>query len=260
MEVVIVDSENTMGNLVADALVDLVARKPQAVIGFATGSSPVPIYESLEKAYVDGKISLREATGFLLDEYVGLAPEHEQAYRRFIVEHVQSRTDLPAESLFGPNGLAEDLAAEGRRYDRSIEESGGIDLQILGIGSDGHIGFNEPSSSLSSRTRIKTLTRTTREDNARFFDTLDDVPTHVLTQGLGTILDARHLVMVACGENKAVPIAAAIEGPVTAMCPGSILQFHRHVTVVLDDAAASQLQLADYYRETFAAKPDWQGL
>ena len=135
---------------------------------------------------------------------------------------------------------ADDLAEACRRYDRLIAELGGVDLQLLGIGSDGHVGFNEPTSSLSSRTRIKTLTRATWADNARFFDDREeDVPRHVVTQGLGTILEARHLLLVACGEHKAAPIARAVEGPLTAMCPASVLQLHPHATVVVDEAAAS---------------------
>jgi len=131
---------------------------------------------------------------------------------------------------------------------------------LLGIGSDGHIGFNEPGSSLGSRTRVKTLTATTRADNARFFDSPDDVPRHVVTQGLGTILDARHLLLIATGAAKAAPIAAAVEGPVSAFCPASVLQLHAHATIVVDEAAAARLELAEYYRDTYRNKPPWQPL
>ena len=155
---------------------------------------------------------------------------------------------------------AEDLPAACTRYEHLLAELGGVDLQLLGIGSDGHIGFNEPTSSLGSRTRIKTLTEATRQDNARFFPSLDDVPRHVVTQGLATILDARHLLLVATGHGKAAPIARAVEGPLTSMCPASVLQLHPHATVVVDDAAAAELQLADYYQSVYAAKPDWQPL
>ena len=155
----------------------------------------------------------------------------------------------------------------GRRPDRSVRRvrgaiaaAGGIDLQLLGIGADSHVGFNEPGSSLASRTRIKTLTDQTRADNARFFASVDDVPRHVITQGVGTILEARHLVALAFGAAKAEAVARAVEGPVTAMVPGSALQLHPHVTVVVDDEAASRLSLAPYYRETWAHKPSWQGL
>lgn len=151
------------------------------------------------------------------------------------------------------------MAAEARRYEEAIRAAGGVDVQLLGIGTDGHIGFNEPGSSLSSRTRTKTLTPQTRADNARFFADDEDVPIHVLTQGLGTILEAGHLVMVATGAAKAAAVASAVEGPVSAFCPASVLQWHPHVTFVVDEAAAADLRLADYYRFTMRHKPDWQG-
>ena len=146
------------------------------------------------------------------------------------------------------------------RYESLLVELGGVDVQLLGIGSDGHIGFNEPGSSLGSRTRIKTLTDETRRDNARFFGSLDEVPHHVITQGLATIGEARHLVLVATGPAKAAPVARAVEGPLTAMCPASVLQLHPHVTVVIDEGAAADLAHAEYYRAVFAGKPDWQPL
>ena len=177
----------------------------------------------------------------LLDEYVGLPSDHPEAYRSFIRRALTDQVDLPPERLFGPDVWAEDLAAACARYERLLADLGGVDVQLLGIGSDGHIGFNEPSSSLGSRTRIKTLTEATRRDNARFFAALDDVPRHVVTQGLATILDARHLLLVATGPGKAAPIARAVEGPLTSMCPASVLQLHPHATVVVDDAAASGL-------------------
>ncbi|MET0909309.1 MAG: glucosamine-6-phosphate deaminase, partial [Ilumatobacteraceae bacterium] len=162
--------------------------------------------------------------------------------------------------LHGPDVACPDVPALCARYEELLAGLGGVDLQILGIGSDGHIGFNEPGSSLGSRTRIKTLTEATRRDNARFFASLDEVPHHVVTQGLATIGEARHVVLVATGEAKAAPIARAVEGPLTAMCPASVLQLHPHATVVVDEAAASGLGLADYYRSVYAGKPSWQHL
>lgn len=157
-----------------------------------------------------------------------------------------------------PDGFAEDLEAAGPAYEAAIRAAGGVDVQLLGVGSNGHVGFNEPTSSLNSRTRIKTLAERTRLDNARFFPSLDDVPQHCMTQGLGTIMDARQIVLVAQGEAKAHAIAAVVEGPVTAMYPGSVLQLHPRATIIVDPAAASELTLADYYRETYAKKPAWQ--
>ena len=180
------------------------------------------------------------ASAVLLDEYLGLPPGHPEAYRTFIRRHLVDHVDLPPARLYGPDVWAEDLAGACRRYDRLLDELGGVDVQLLGIGSDGHIGFNEPGSSLGSRTRIKTLTEATRADNARFFSTVDDVPHHVVTQGLATIGDARHLLLVATGAAKAAPIARAVEGPLTAMCPASVLQLHPHATVVVDEAAGGR--------------------
>jgi glucosamine-6-phosphate deaminase len=159
-----------------------------------------------------------------------------------------------------PDGSLDGIEHAGAEYDAKIRAAGGVDLQLLGIGTDGHIGFNEPGSSFSSRTRVKTLTEQTRKDNARFFDFLDQVPMHCITQGLGTILEARHLVLLAYGEGKAQAVADAVEGPLSAFVPGSAIQLHPHTTVVVDEAAASRLKLADYYRYTFANKPAWQGI
>jgi glucosamine-6-phosphate deaminase len=156
--------------------------------------------------------------------------------------------------------MAGNLPAACEAFEAAIRAAGGIAIQILGIGCDGHLGFNEPSSSLGSRTRIKTLTTQTRRDNARFFDDPREVPTHCITQGLGTILDAKHLILTAFGSRKAHAVATAVEGPVTAMCPASVIQFHPHVTVIVDEAAAAGLTMADYYRSTYAAKPAWQTL
>ena len=260
MEVVIVADAPAAGVVGADIVSALLTRTPAAVLGLATGSSPLPVYGELIRRSGRGAISFAAATAFLLDEYVGLPPSHPASYRWFIDHELAEPVDLPSERVNGPDGCAADVAAECARYERAIVEAGGVDVQLLGIGADGHIGFNEPGSSLGSRTRIKTLTEQTRRDNARFFDGPDAVPRHVMTQGVGTILDARHLVLVATGAAKAEPVAKAVEGPVTAMVPASALQLHPHVTVVVDEAAAADLRLADYYRETFRSKPVWQQL
>jgi glucosamine-6-phosphate deaminase len=260
VEVVILDSEAAIGELVGRAVADLVARRPDAVLGLATGGSPVPVYRDLAGRVAAGELSLARCRAFLLDEYVGLPPGHPHSYRAFVARELEAGVDLPAGAVRAPDVHAADLVAACEEYEAAIRAAGGVDLQLLGIGTDGHIAFNEPGSSLASRTRIKTLTERTRRDNARFFDSPDDVPHHVVTQGVGTILDARHLVLVAIGASKAPAVARAVEGPVTAMCPASALQLHPHVTVVADRAAASHLALATYYRETWAAKPPWQGL
>jgi glucosamine-6-phosphate deaminase len=245
---------------VGGAIVALVSRKPGAVLGLATGASPLAIYRDLAGRHAAGRLSLAGARAFLLDEYVDLPPGHPESYRSFIARELEAHVDFAPDAIRGPDVHADDLLAACDAYESAIRESGGVDLQLLGIGTDGHIGFNEPASSLASRTRIKTLTDQTRRDNARFFASLDEVPRHVVTQGVGTILEARHLVLLAFGPTKAAAVAAAVEGPVTAMVPASALQLHPHATVVVDGAAASRLRLASYYRETWAHKPAWQGL
>lgn len=260
MEVVIVPDATIGAGLVADAVVDLVHRRPDAVLGLATGSSPLPLYDELVRRCEAGAVSFERARAFCLDEYVGLPAGHPQSYRSVIERAFTGRVDLAPEAVGAPDGCATDLPAACAAYERAIADAGGIDLQLLGIGSDGHIGFNEPGSSLGSRTRLKTLTHETRRDNARFFDDESLVPSHVLTQGIATILDARHLVLIAGGPSKAAPVAAAVEGPITATVPASALQLHPHVTVVVDEEAAAELRLAAYYRETYAGKPSWQGL
>lgn len=261
MEVVILKDPAEIGRVAADAIEALLNRKPDAVLGLATGSSPLAIYDELAQRCAAGRVSFKHARGFTLDEYVGLPPDHPERYRNVIDSVFVSRVDFAPGAVSGPDGLATDIPAACAGYEEAIEAAGGIDLQILGIGTDGHIGFNEPGSSLASRTRIKTLTQQTRMDNARFFDgDISKVPTHCLTQGLGTIMAARHLVLVATGRNKAEAVHHLAEGAVSAMWPATVMQHHPHATVLIDDAAARRLQLADYYRETYLSKPDWQGI
>lgn len=261
MEVIIVETVEEVARVAADGISELCERNPRAVLGVATGSSPVGVYDELGRRVAAGELSLAQARAFMLDEYVGLPATQPELYRNVIQRDFADKVDIEADAIAGPDGGADDLAAACAAYEQAIVDAGGVDLQLLGIGTDGHVAFNEPGSSLASRTRIKTLTRQTRADNARFFgDRLDDVPQHCLTQGIGTILDARHLLLVATGRHKAEAVHHLVEGPVTAMWPASALQLHPHVTVVLDPGAASRLQLGDYFKETYAAKPAWQGL
>lgn len=256
MEVVIGPSAAV---LAADAIEALVASRPDAVLGLATGSSPLPTYQELVRRHRAGTApSYDEVRCFLLDEYVGLPAGHPQTYRETIFRELTDALGISRDRVAGPD--PSDVRNAGRRYEEAIVAAGGVDLQVLGIGSDGHLAFNEPGSSLASLTRIKTLTARTRADNARFFGSVDAVPHHVLTQGLGTILRARHLLLLAAGAGKADAVAAAVEGPLSASCPASVLQLHPHATVLVDDAAAARLERASYYREVYADKPDWQGL
>lgn len=261
MEVIILDSSEEGARLAADSVTALFRRRPDGVLGLATGSSPIAIYEELARRVERGHLSLAKARAFMLDEYVGLAEDHQERYRTVIQRDFVSKVDIRPEAVRGPDGTARDLIAACASYEKAMADLGGIDLQLLGIGTDGHVAFNEPGSSLASRTRIKTLTRQTRADNARFFGgDLEAVPQHCLTQGIGTILEARHVLLVASGRDKAEAVHQLVEGPVSALWPATALQLHPHATVVLDQAAASQLQLAGYFKETYAAKPSWQGL
>lgn len=268
MEVVPLAAEAEVARVAADAVEDLVRRRTAAgrptVLGLATGSTPLATYAELIARCRAGRApDYGSVETFNLDEYVGLPPGHEQSYLATIRRELTDALAIPADRVHGPDPTPAGLPEAGERYEAAIREAGGIDLQILGIGGDGHIGFNEPGSSLASLTRIKTLTERTRRDNARFFgsaDSPEDVPRHVLTQGIATILRAGHLLLLATGEGKAAAVAAAVEGPVTASCPASALQLHPHVSVILDEGAASGLARLDYYREVWAAKPTWQRL
>ncbi|MGF1427152.1 glucosamine-6-phosphate deaminase [Kitasatospora sp. LaBMicrA B282] len=260
MEIVIVPDAAAGGELIAQAIADLLTGKPDALVGVATGSTPLPIYRALAARVAAGTLDVSRARICQLDEYVGLPKGHPESYRSVVLREVLEPLGIAGEAFIGPDGSAADIAAAATAYDRELAAAGGVDLQLLGIGTDGHIGFNEPCSSLASRTRIKTLTQQTRVDNARFFDSLDEVPHHVITQGIGTILEARHLVLLATGEAKAEAVAQAVEGPLSALVPASALQLHPHATVVVDEAAATRLKLADYFRATYAAKPAWQSI
>jgi glucosamine-6-phosphate deaminase len=260
MEVVIVPDAAAGGELIAEAIADLIVRKPEALLGVATGSTPLPIYRALAARVAAGTLDVTRLRVCQLDEYVGLPAGHPESYRSVIAREVLEPLGLGLGCFLGPDGTSPDIPAACVEYDTSLKAAGGVDLQILGIGTDGHIGFNEPCSSLASRTRIKTLTPQTREDNARFFGSLDEVPHHVITQGIGTILEARHLVLLATGAGKAEAVAATVEGPLAALVPASALQLHPHATIVVDEAAATHLKHTDYFRATYAAKPEWQGL
>jgi glucosamine-6-phosphate deaminase len=258
-EVLVLESPQSAGAFVAAHVASEVRRHPDFTLGVATGSTPLPVYEALREEAASGTDFSHMAV-FALDEYVGLPAGHHESYHAVIDREVAVPLGLRPEAVHVPDGSLAGIETAGERYEQALIEHGGVDLQLLGIGRTGHLGFNEPGSSFGSLSRVKTLTEQTRIDNARFFDGLDDVPIHCVTQGLGTILRARHLVLLAFGEGKAEAVAAAVEGPVTASMPGSAIQLHPHVTVVLDAAAASGLEYRDYYRLAQERKPAWQGI
>lgn len=258
MEVLIVPtSADVAAEAAAMVLAALPADRP-GVLGLATGSSPLGLYRELARAAASGSLRVADLSGVALDEYVGLPAGHPQSYRATLEREVCDVVGLSRERLHVPDGTGADLdalTAAAAAYERTIEGLGGVDVQILGIGANGHLGFNEPGSALTSRTRVKRLSDRTREDNARFFASVDDVPTHCLTQGLGTILSARRLVLVATGESKALAISEALEGPLTASCPGSVLQWHADAVVVVDEEAGALLKNRSYYDASAAGLP-----
>jgi len=259
VEVIICPDEDAVGRAAAARVAHVIAslnRPP--VLGVATGSSPLAAYAALAALVRAGRLDLTGASAFALDEYVGLPEGHPESYAEVIRKTVTEPLGLDPRRVHVPDGNAADPPAAAEAYEAAIEQAGGIDVQLLGVGANGHIGFNEPTSSLSSRTRVKTLSARTRADNARFFDSPEQVPHHCLTQGLGTILASRHAVLVAQGAAKARAVAALVEGPLSAMCPGSVLQLHRSATVIVDEVAAAELALADYYREIQRNLPAWQ--
>ena len=261
MEVIILEDEQAIADVAAQGIAALLKANPRAGIGLATGSSPLALYRRLIELNQAGEITFAQAKAFQLDEYVGIAADHPERYTNVLVTELVSQVDFAPDALHALDSLAQDIPAFCQTYEATIKQAGGIDLQILGIGSDGHIAFNEPGSALTSRTRLITLTEQTVADNARFFDgDLAAVPKYAITQGLGTIMEARHLVLMAMGQGKAEAVRQLVEGGVSAKWPASIMQFHQHATVLLDPAAASGLELADYYRYTYANKPSWMAL
>ncbi len=242
MELIVLDTAEAIASRAADAIEALLASKPNAILGTATGSSPLPLYDELTRRYEAGRISFAQVEGFMLDEYVGLPEGHPERYATFMERNLRSRVDMRPGSLHGPDALSEDLQAACDAYEAAMAAAGYCDLQILGIGADGHIGFNEPGGPLDSTTHIDELTEQTRRDNARFFDgDIDAVPTRCITQGLATIMEARKLVLIATGEGKAEAIAQLVEGEVSPEWPATVMQRHDDALVLVDPAAASRL-------------------
>ncbi len=248
MEVIILATPADVCATAAAIVANCVRQKADAVLGLPTGETPKPFYAAL----IELKLDLRRVTTFNLDEYVGLSEDHPKSFHRYMRDHFLDRAEVGAAHLL--DGLVADLALECARYEAAIAAAGGMDLVVLGLGTEGHIGFNEPTSSLSSRTRLKTLTRATL---ARAGIAAHETR-HAITMGISTILGARRCLLIACGAAKAPAVAAMIEGPLTALVPASALQQHPRTTVVVDEAAAQALKRKDYYREVFAGKPAWQ--
>ncbi len=243
MRVIITKDYDAMSRRAAKFVRELIEKKPDAVIGFATGSTPIGLYKELIRMHKEEGIDFSKIVTFNLDEYIGLPKDHPESYHTFMWENLFKHINVNPSNVHIPDGTVPDVEAYCQWYEERIKKFGGIDLQILGIGRDGHIGFNEPGSSLGSRTRIKTLARETIEDNARFFDgDINKVPRQAITMGVGTIMEARTLLLLASGKNKAEAVKKTVEGPITAMVPASIMQLHPKAILVLDEEAASLLE------------------
>ena len=258
LEVIIKPDKEQASLLAAKIIAQKIKIKPTAVIGFATGSTPLLLYKELVKMNHAKEISFRRITSFNLDEYVGLGPEHPCSFHNEMQKNLFNEIDIPPQAINIPDGQTRDIEAMCSNYETEIRKAGGIDLQILGIGHDGHLGFNEPGSSLSSRTRLKTLSQETLEANSRFFGHKDKVPKHVVTMGLGSIMDADTCLLLAFGASKAEAVYQMVEGPVSASWPATILQHHQKAIVILDNDAATMLKRKQYYLDVYAQKPQWQ--
>jgi glucosamine-6-phosphate deaminase len=249
MEIVILPTPEEVVQFGSEIVIKQVHRKPDSVLGLATGATMEGVYSRLRH------LDLSQVTTFNLDEYVALSHDDPCSYAAYMKRHLFEYTPVKKAHLL--DGTAEDVPAHCANYEAAIRESGGIDLQLLGIGTDGHIAFNEPGSSLVSRTRLKILTKATRKANAKHFALRDKVPPYVLTMGVGTIMEARHCLLLTYGPHKAKAVAGAVEGGISAFCPASALQMHPKCTFVMDEEAASELQLKDYYKSVFELKPEW---
>ncbi|MCS7229469.1 MAG: glucosamine-6-phosphate deaminase [Candidatus Kryptonium sp.] len=258
MLVIVKEDYDAMSKEAAKIVADRIRKKPNLVLGLATGSTPLGLYKELIRMHKEEGLDFSKVVTFNLDEYIGLPPEHDQSYHYFMWENLFKHININPANVHIPQGMFGDLKispyetdpkveAYCQWYEEQIKKFGGIDLQILGIGANGHIAFNEPGSSLGSRTRIKTLTEKTRQDNSRFFKSIDEVPKYAITMGIGTIMEAKEVILLASGEGKADAVKAAVEGPVTAMCPASMLQMHRKAIIILDKKAASKLSAEFVY-------------
>jgi glucosamine-6-phosphate deaminase len=255
VEVIISETYEELGKAAARKVAETLNSKPDAVLGLATGSTPLGLYRELIRMHREDGLDFSQVRTFNLDEYVGLRGDHPQSYHYFMHENLFKHINIARQNIYIPSGSTDNYEAFCKWYEQRIVECGGIDLQVLGIGSDGHIAFNEPSSSLGSRTRIKTLARQTIEDNARFFATPEEVPIYAITMGVGTILEAHEIILLAGGKSKASAVAGAIEGPVTSMNTASALQLHRDATFFLDREAAGELKMIEYYEWIQAKRP-----
>lgn len=242
MNLMITKNYEELSKVAANEMAKIIKKKPNAVLGLATGGSPIGMYKELIRMNKDGEIDFSEITTVNLDEYIGLSGDHDQSYRYFMNENLFKHININKERTFVPNGLAQNVEEECRNYDAKIQEFGGIDVQLLGVGNNGHIAFNEPDINLVAGTHLTGLTEATIEANARFFDSKEDVPTTALTMGLGEIMKSKKIIVIASGEGKAEVVKAMLSGKISTNMPASMLQMHRDVTVIIDEDAAKLLE------------------
>lgn len=257
MEILIQPDARTAARLTAHIVARALGARPTLVLGLATGRTMIPVYAEWVRLHREKGLDFSQCTTFNLDEFIGLHPDHPGSFHAYMREHLFSKVNLDPRRIHLPDGMAPDLEAECAAYERAIREAGGIDIQLLGIGRDGHIGFNEPLSALLSRTRQKALTLQTLQDNVDPFGRLDAMPRRAITMGVGTILEARRCLVLVTGEDKAEILARAVEGPITAMVTASALQWHPRCTVVVDQEAATRLQGRSYYEWLYRHEPEW---
>jgi len=258
MEVIIRPTVDSAAELTSQLIAKAILNKPELVLGLATGHTMEKVYDKLVEKHQSENLDFSLCRTFNLDEYIGLSPEDKNSYRFYMNNHLFSRINIDLRNTHLPNGLAKDYIIESTKYEKKIKETGGIDFQLLGIGKSGHIGFNEPLSALQSRTREKALSPVTIKQNCKYFDPPESMPKRAFTMGIGTILDAKRIVLLATGAEKAEIIAKAVEGPVTSMISASALQLHPKTTVIIDEKAASKLKEKEYYRWIFDNEPEWE--
>ena len=258
MEILIRDSLEESAHMAAKVVRKIIQSEEKPVLGLATGGTPLRMYQELIRMKQTGVLSFQNCMTFNLDEYAGLPPEDERSYHYYMMSNFFDHVDINRKHIHLPDGNAENLRDACRKYEQQIKKAGGIDLQVLGIGANGHIGFNEPTGSFASRTWVKILSEQTIQDNSMYFDKQEEVPRHVVTMGIATIMESRHCLLLANGAKKADAIRKMIEGPISASCPASILQMHSRVTVVLDEEAAYLLTFKDHYKWVEKNKLDWQ--
>ncbi len=258
MEVIIRPDADEALNMASQIIADAICEKPKICLGLATGRTMEILYKKLVELHEASALDFSLVRTFNLDEYIGITAEDKHSYRYYMNKHLFSQINIDIRNTHLPNSMAGDLAWECRHYEKQIQENGGIDLQLLGIGRSGHIGFNEPLSALQSRTRAKALTPVTIAQNSPLFDDPKQMPKRAITMGVGTILEAKRILMVVTGKEKADIMAKAVEGPVTSMVSATALQLHAKCTVIVDEAAASKLEGQDYYHWIFRNEPEWK--